>query len=512
MLRIVVAAVAAGCLAPRVVRGQSPTVPPSASGSDPVDAASATITAEDVDWALTFLASDALAGRDTPGPGLESAAAYLAGELGRMGLRPAGDDGGYVQRYPFTEYTLASDAATVRSTAQAPDPELELGVDAWAMPSEVRSATGVPVLIGRVDEDPLPAQVAGRIVVAFLAEDAGLTVLTLPKRAAEAGATGVLFVARPSTGPSDMAASAATLVRFPQPIPTVGILAEHAPGLLRSPTLAHHLVPYLEGHRTDPGPTVLDDLELTVSVRAESTEHRVPNVVALLPGSDPELRDEHIVVSAHFDHVGVGPPDATGDSIYNGADDNGSGTTAILEVAEAFASLPEPPARSVLFLAVSGEEKGILGSLWFAQHPTVPPGSMVANVNLDMVGRNAPDTLVALGSELTSMGAVAREAADAGDVGLTLIDDPDPSQNAFFRSDHVAFLRRDIPSIFFTAWLHADYHRPSDEADAVDDAKVARVGRLVFRLVHRLADDPEPPAWLGDGLAVVRERLKRSPF
>ena len=172
-----------------------------------------------------------------------------------------------------------------------------------------------------------------------------------------------------------------------------------------------------------------------------------------------------------------------------------------------------PPARSLLFLAVSGEEKGLLGSLYFSAHPTVPIESVVANINLDMVGRNAPDTVIQVGGEHSTLGPMATSiAATTPGIDLVVMPDPDPAENAFFRSDHVAFVKHEIPSIFITSWLHDDYHQPSDEPDTIDSDKAARIGRLVFYLGLAIADTKEPPVWTDEGLATVREALKQLPF
>ena len=324
----------------------APAIPdvPAASGRA-TERAAATITPEDLYARIAFLADDALGGRATPSPGLEVAAAYLASEFLRMGLQPAGDGTGYLQRYPVV----------------------------------VRGSNG-------------------------------------------------------------------------------------------------------------------------------GTTHHAPNVVAVLPGSDSVLRNTYIVFSAHFDHVGIGRPDAYGDSIYNGADDDASGTAAIMEIAEAFASLPVPPARSLVFLAVSGEERGLLGSRHFADHPTVPADAIVANINLDMIGRNAPDSIVAIGQQFSSLGPLVQEVARRRpELGLTVADDLWPEENFFFRSDHFSFARLEIPAIFFFAGVHEDYHRPSDHVDDIDTDKTARVARLVFWLGHAIATEPMPPSWSAEGLARVRE-------
>jgi Zn-dependent M28 family amino/carboxypeptidase len=209
-----------------------------------------------------------------------------------------------------------------------------------------------------------------------------------------------------------------------------------------------------------------------------------------------------VVVSAHIDHVG----EARGlaDSVFNGADDNASGTAALVEIARALAALPVPerPRRSVLFLAVSGEEHGMLGSQWFVAHPTVPMARVVANVNLDMIGRNAPDSVVGVGMEYSTLGVHARAAAGAQ--GLTLVPDPQPQERHFLRSDQYSFALADIPAIMLTTGPHADYHKPSDEAARLDPGKAARVGRLALDLVRRVADAPERPRWTPEGRALVQ--------
>ncbi|MGH7503023.1 MAG: M20/M25/M40 family metallo-hydrolase [Longimicrobiales bacterium] len=225
-----------------------------------------------------------------------------------------------------------------------------------------------------------------------------------------------------------------------------------------------------------------------------------PNVAALLPGSDSLLRDTYIVFSAHMDHLGTGLPDASGDSIYNGADDDASGTAAVLEVAEAFASMPAPPARSIVFLLVSGEELGLLGSQAFLESNAIPASRMVANINIDMIGRNTPDTVVTIGTGYSSLGSRVAETARANpDLRLTVIDDPWPAEQFFFRSDHFHFARAGVPALFFFAGVHEDYHRPSDEIERIDADKAARIARLAFLLGATIANDPNPPEWTSLG-------------
>jgi hypothetical protein len=232
--------------------------------------------------------------------------------------------------------------------------------------------------------------------------------------------------------------------------------------------------------------------DLPVGTRGE----RAPNVVGILPGSDPSRRGEYIVYTAHMDHVGVGRPDAAGDSIYNGADDNASGTAAVMGIAEGFAALSEPPARSVAFVLVSGEERGLWGSRHFVESGTISASQIVANLNLDMVGRNWPDTIVAIGKEHSDLGRTVLEVSDRHpELGMTVIPDPWPEQRFFFRSDQYSFARRGVPALFFFNGTHEDYHRPGDVPEKIDGEKAARIARLAFFLGLEVANRPERPRW-----------------
>ena len=248
---------------------------------------------------------------------------------------------------------------------------------------------------------------------------------------------------------------------------------------------------------------------MTVAAPFEISEHTPPNVVAMFRGSDPVLRNEYIVYSAHFDHVGIGMPNEAGDSIYNGADDDASGTSVLLETAAA--AMDVLPARSVIFLAVSGEEKGLLGSKYFSENPTVPIDDIIMNINMDMVGRNHPDTVIAVGRQYTNLGPLTdRILQEHPELGFTVIEDPKPEEQAFFRSDHLHFVNKDIPAIFFTTWDHEDYHKPSDEAHLIDSEKTARVAKMVFYLGARIAGGDEDPEWTEDGLAEVQRIIAES--
>lgn len=214
------------------------------------------------------------------------------------------------------------------------------------------------------------------------------------------------------------------------------------------------------------------------------------NVIGVLPGADSALRHEAVIVGAHFDHLGVGSPVA-GDSIYNGADDDGSGVIATLAVGRALASGPAPR-RTVIFLLTTGEETGLLGTRWYVAHPIVPLEHTVADLQIEMVGR--PDPLVGgpgvawlTGYERSTIGDMVKRA------GLPIAPDPRPVQRFFERSDNIAFARLGIPAHTLSSYgMHADYHMPSDEVSRIDFPHMARVVDAAARLVRLLADGPKP--------------------
>ena len=229
--------------------------------------------------------------------------------------------------------------------------------------------------------------------------------------------------------------------------------------------------------------------------RQGQTQRTAPNVVGMLEGSDPALKDEYIVLSAHMDHVGIGAP-VNGDSIYNGADDDASGTAAVLELAEALSQPGARPKRSVLFLTVSGEEHGLWGSAWFSEHPAAPMSQIVADLNIDMIGRNWKDTIVAIGKEHSDLGATLNRVNRAHpELGMRAIDDIWPEENFYFRSDHYNFARKGVPVLFFFNGTHPDYHGPDDEPNRIDAEKESRIIRLVYLITQEVGNAPQRPAW-----------------
>jgi Zn-dependent M28 family amino/carboxypeptidase len=219
-----------------------------------------------------------------------------------------------------------------------------------------------------------------------------------------------------------------------------------------------------------------------------------PNTVGILEGSDPKLKDEYIVYSAHMDHIGITPGQA--DSVNNGADDDASGTVGVVELAEAFSRPGARPKRSIIFLTVSGEEKGLWGSNYFVTNPPVPIERMVANINIDMIGRNWPDTIVAIGKEHSDLGATLnRVNATHAELGMTAIDDRWPEERFYFRSDHYNFARKGVPILFFFNGVHEDYHEVSDSPDKINSEKEARILRLLFYLGQDVGNAARRPQW-----------------
>lgn len=493
-------------------------------------AAATVISPELMGVRIGFLASDELAGRDTPSPGLETAAAWIADEFARVGLEPgAGDD--WIQRYPFPLVGLDRRETRVEISGGATH-TLQLGLDFFAEPGAAPPhAAGIMYVAG---PDGVTANPGGalrdRVVLIRLeglpaSARGGLrfdgatraTIREAAARAHDAGATGVVFALdeRVTRAQVDALAETAALPRRmlggpPDDGDPALFFVTHTAALRIFRMAGLDGAEMLRRERVD-RPVPLPGVTVRLGAPWTTTEDAsAPNVLGLLRGSDPELADTYVVLSAHIDHVGVGPPDEHGDSIYNGADDNASGTAAIMAIAEAFAALPERPARSVLFLGVSGEEKGLLGSRWFVEHPTVPRDRIVANINMDMIGRNAPDSIVVIGKEYSSLGEVVRRVADGHpEIGLAVAPDPWPEQRFFFRSDHYSFAAREIPAIFFFAGVHEDYHRPGDTADRIDNDKAARVARLAFLVAHEVARDERPPEWDPAGLEQVRSASRR---
>ena len=474
-----------------------------------VQQAAQSITQSDIRRRIAIIADDSMRGRDTPSPELDQVATYIAGEYKRLGLRPAGDGNDYLQRYSLDRVQIVGDSSAIMIHGPV-DTTLQYGSDALFSGNvfESRDYAGELVLLsgplsGSLGPDT--TLVAGKMVIlASGPRNRGERERVLGWKPA-----GIIV---PSMAPDSMWMQLINRVARPQlrdpSLQSGGPMVLAVRGATLQPIVARlggDLAAAQSAQALQVTP--LRGAQLHVHARVRVLERRsAPNVVAILPGSDPKLKDEYVVFSAHMDHVGVAGPKGSGgcraqgaDSICNGADDDGSGTVAVVEIAEAFARLNPKPKRSILFVNVSGEEKGLWGSEYFADHPPVPLHNVVADLNIDMVGRNWRDTIVAIGKEHSDLGATLnRVAAEHPELNMKPIDDLWPQENFYGRSDHYNFAKKGVPILFFFNGTHEDYHRPGDSPDKIDAEKEARVAQLIFYLGLEVANTPARPKWNPD--------------
>jgi hypothetical protein len=473
--------------------------------SPSAEAAATVITRDLVFGHLTYLASDELRGRDTPSLGLELAAQYVADEFRTLGLEPAGEGGGYIQRWSYQSTQLDYGRVALEGRGPRGSATATFARDYFIAPARgdsVHAPVAWAGTAGPVMPALNPGEAAGRVLVFLLP---GLrpdlvwqqAMQAAIRNAAPAAPAGILFLLDPAFPRAAVAQVAASLSDGgPMPVHVAGLRWETAREFFAQADADLDAVRM----RSEPGVHDIEGLRVLMRPAVASAASRPPNVAAILRGSDPELRETYVIFSAHIDHIGVDLPDSSGDSIYNGADDNASGTSAVLAVARAFAALATPPARSVIFVGVSGEEDGLFGSDHFVDHPPVPRTGFVANLNIDMVGRNSPDFVAGVGMAYSNLGPLADMVARSRpELGLRVVEDPWPGEQLFFRSDHYNFARIGVPSLFFTTGLHGDYHKPSDSADRIDADKVARVARLLFHIGYQIANDPDRPTWTDRG-------------
>ena len=490
-----------------VVRAQAP--PPATAVPEVVHG----ISAKTIEGHMSFLASDLMKGRDTATPEIRLAAEYLATRLIAAGAEPLGDtvDGHktYFQSYPLVRISLPTEATElalkVGSGGEEVQPRLHDEYLIWPI-AEVTPGTYEGAVVfagyGLVDadakyDDYAGLDVDGKFVIAYDGAPGGDIKLARTdagfkrEQAQQRGAVGLILVHPPGVAVSpyketlafSRMASRRPSLRFGERdhtrrIPTIFLEDATRDRLLGSPAD--------NAEQRKPGPLADRSAHFVFPLKVEEISDR--NVVGLFRGSDPERAKEVVVFSAHYDHVGTSPSG----EIFNGSDDNASGTSALLEIAEAFGEAPRP-ARSVVFLWVSGEEHGLWGSQYYANHPALPEGdTIVADINLDMVSRNdthqigmTPSPKHADHSTLIPM---AMETCKEED--LTPLFNAD---EFYARTDSFNFAAKGIPIIFFFCGVHEDYHRPTDDFVKADFEKAARVARAAFRLGWRVAQESEKP-------------------
>jgi len=520
-------------------------LPTTASPDDSAaDQAMSTITADAIRADMRFLADDALEGRGTATRGHELAAKYMATRLEGMGLLPAGDNNTYFQSVPVrslrtdvnkSSFTITRNGTPLAFTAHVdfiiePDPVApDVSVDAPV----VFAAFGVTAPEQHYD-DYKSLDVKGKIVAVVLSAPnfpssikAHYSALEVKaKIAVEHGAVGIIAIDDPiSEGIYPFAKFVRDLVNPEfRWLDKEGHPNDYFPQIKAGVYLSLDATRQLfegSGHSADEifkgakdGKLAAFPLPVTAKIHVvtESKDLHSPNVVAKLEGSDPVLKNEYLVYTAHLDHLGIGAP-IKGDAIYNGALDNASGSATILEMAQAFARMNPRPRRSILFVSVTGEEAGELGSEYFAHYPTVPKHSIVANINIDQVFLLYPlEDIIAFGAEHTSLESVIQRAAKK--MGLVESPDPMPEQVVFIRSDQYSFVKQGIPAVMPSPgfkspdgskkawdiamkWMDDTYHSPQDDMNQpnLDFEAAAKFARFTFLCGYYVTQDPQRPTW-----------------
>lgn len=498
--------VASLLLLPAVTAGNMPL---------PSSEVTASITARDLRGHLNFLASDELGGRYSLSPSIRIVARYLAARLEAYGYRGGARGGLFLQRVPLVFQSIDLQVSKLKITAGSVKVEFKYGED-FLFDSTGDVSFGGPLLWVGDAESSNGLDLNGKIAVVPMEPDRRTEAAALKR-----GAAGVIAIPTAAYLRTwDIPASAALAKTVSLP----GRQGAHKAGhtLTAGPRLTRWIaaaigkdVKYLTSGAGKPRPAEAIDASAEVRVRIE-TKDTPPahNVVGVLEGADPKLRDEYVVFSAHYDHLST----EAGGRVYNGADDDGSGTAAVLEIAEAFAIGPRPK-RSILIVFHTAEEIGLFGSEFNTDYePVVPLSNLVADFNIDMIGRSRSpndtdpkdaalsdkNTLYLIGADrLSSELFRISEQTNAETTRLrldhTLSQESHP-ERLYYRSDHYNYAKHGVPVIFYFTGLHRDYHQPTDDIDKIDFDKMERITRLIFatgwrvaNLDHRLVVDKPVP-------------------
>jgi hypothetical protein len=480
---------------------------PAQSGqlSGPEAAAVSRIDADSLRGHLSFLASDLLEGRDTPSRGLDLAAEYIAAQFRRAGLEPIGDDG-YFQTANVR--VVEPDAAHfVLEWRVGARPAIRLGGDqvsfqrTAAIDLTAKGAIKVDSSDSKALEALTEAQIAGKAVFTELkgagarTREAMTAISRFVSRMSAIKAAVIVNVSRQTTGASGLAAGRTSDPESPRPAD--GGRGER-PG---APLITLHDAAALALFESLPAGAIE---ETTVSLKMGAPIARtakVRNVIGILRGNDPELKNTYVIVTAHYDHIGNrGQADASGDHVYNGANDDGSGTVSVIEIASALASLKTRPRRSIAFMTFFGEEKGLLGSRYYGRHPLLPIDKTVADVNLEQLGRTDDAEGPRVGAAVMT-GHGYSDVSDvftaAGNVeGVKLDRHPQFSDTFFGRSDNQALADLGVPAhTIGVAFMFPDYHGAGDHWEKIDYANMAKVDRMVARGILSIAENPVEPRW-----------------
>ena len=493
------------------------------------------ITAGQLKDYLDFIASDEMEGRGTPSRGLDITAKFIATHLSRWSLRPGGDEGSYFQRIALRR----SKIDPLQTHAELNGQKFSYGDDflanvfpgtlvgpivyvgkGWVIKSkDVDDYRGLEIKDKFVVlvEGGLPKGVTRQDLTGKQGEDWDSPLNILRKR----GAKGILAI--PNFGTlvdwqqrrQDMAEQGVVQVERSQnqstpPLPVIRPSLQMFQALFQGEKQTAAVI-FNRAAAGDPVESfeLSANKQLSVTISLKSEPATTQNVIAVLEGSDPALKNEYVAISAHYDHLGIGTP-VNGDAIYNGADDDGSGTAAVLALAEAFARGPRPK-RSILFIWHCGEERFLWGSRYFTEHPTITLNQIIADLNMDMIGRTRkeadanpankmlvkPGEIYVIGSKKmsTELGEIS-EAVNRSYLHLTFnyqFDDPKDTSQLFSRSDHISYARKGIPIIFYYNGEHEDYHQPSDSVEKIDYQNMEKVARTVYATAWELANRAQRP-------------------
>ncbi len=493
------------------------------------------ITARQLKEYLTFIASDELEGRDTPSRGLDIAALYIAQHLATWGIKPAGDNGTYFQKFPLRLGKVVSQSTRIELNGQ----QFEYGKDFLSSITAANIADSPFVFAGNgwviKSKNINPYQgidVKGKIVVVVNSLPKGVTFgdlqgppgadwLSPAFYAQTNGARAVLNFAsfgnlanwdgtrwNQSEKGSVEFGKQGSLINIPTITASPRLLATLFQG--EKFTATNLFTKTMTGEALESF-DLKSDKRASISVAVKNENIHSQNVVGILEGSDPVLKNEYVAVGAHYDHVGTNPFFPGSDKIWNGADDDGSGTVAVMAIAEAL-SKGQRPKRSILFIWHAGEEKGLWGSEYFADNPTVPIGSIITQLNIDMIGRyqNAgdenhpqnknlpkPNEVFSIGSKMmsTELGELS-ESVNKSFLNLNFnykYDDPKDPEQFFYRSDHYNYAKKGIPIIFYMDGSHADYHQVSDSIEKINFEQMEKVTRTIFATGWELANRASRP-------------------
>ena len=488
---------------------------------------------------VTFLASDAMRGREAGSPEYDIAAEYVASQFMALGLKPSGGGGSYLQPVPLLS-TKLTDKGQMRLRGPKGDVALSFG-DEFVMSASLKTAAlkidapmvfvGFGVVAPEYKRDDYAGvDVRGKIVVMLSSAPKSIpgeirahygNGATKAVLAESKGAIGIITVETPTRAKVRKFEDVARDWESKRMTWRLTDGTGYAPGG-KAPALAYislkgaeKLFAALPGGAAkimaaaETPAAKLKPVALGINALIETNSLIAPaessNVAGLIEGSDPALASQNIVLSGHLDHIGVGVP-IKGDAIYNGAMDNAVGIASMIEVAKRIMASPVRPKRSLLFLAVTAEEKGLVGADYFARHPTIAREKIVANVNLDMpvITYDVKD-VIAFGADRSTIGPITKAAAEK--LGLILSPDPSPEQAIFTRSDHYRFVQQGIPAVFlatgkvddggsYDGFLANHYHKPSDQSDLpINWQSGVKFVALNEAITRALADAPTRPVW-----------------